>query len=60
MKSLEVRGSCKTFFDGRVERVKRVDLDSEMFQMARSVAWLANGAEEGGAIASLEKEAPCL
>jgi len=23
-----IRGSCKTFFDGRVERVERVDLDS--------------------------------
>ena len=28
------RGSCKTFFDGRVERVERVDFDSGMFQMA--------------------------
>ena len=27
-------GSCKTFFDGRVERVDRVDLDAEMFQLA--------------------------
>ena len=27
-------GSCKTFFDGRVERVERVDFDSGMFQMA--------------------------
>ena len=32
------RGSCKTFFDGRVERVDRVDLDAEMFQLAHGVA----------------------
>ena len=29
------RGSCKTFFDGRVERV---DLDTEMFQLAHDAA----------------------
>ncbi len=29
-----IGGSCKTFFDGRVERVDRVDLDAEMFQLA--------------------------
>ena len=26
--------SCKTFFDGRVERVERGDFDSGMFQLA--------------------------
>ena len=31
-------GSCKTFFDGRVERVDRVDLDTEMFQLAHDAA----------------------
>ena len=31
-------GSCKTFFDGRVERVDHVDLDAGMFQMAHGVA----------------------
>ena len=31
-------GSCKTFFDGRVERVDRVDLDAEMFQLAHGAA----------------------
>jgi len=33
-----IRGSCKTIFDGRVERIERVDLGSGMFQMARSAA----------------------
>ena len=32
------RGSCKTFFDGRVERVERVDLAAEMFQLAHCAA----------------------
>ena len=32
------RGSCKTFFEGRVEHVDHVDLDAGMFQMAHGVA----------------------